>query len=114
MNDPYKLAIESLGWQEVTMWFRWSKQWCQWEMNHIDYGHAISDKPEGKTMEQKAAWSTQRWIKRLTMAIKLAYQCRYLIHESLRNGRPGWRRDGFVLSHWASISRSASLVEREC
>ena len=47
--------------KKITVWQRYSESHKDWEHNHIEDGHIISDKPTGNTKEQKRLWGGGKW-----------------------------------------------------
>ena len=59
-KNYYKEAIERLGWQECTVWFVINNGIHH---NHLEMGHAASEKPIGDSRQTKI-WAGQKWSKR--------------------------------------------------
>jgi hypothetical protein len=63
IDDYYQIALDKLGWQEVTMWFR------NGEYNHFENGHSAAEHPAPIHPAHKKLWSGGAWQKYLTYMI---------------------------------------------
>lgn len=61
----YEIALEKLGWVEVTLWFRMIDGY---HFNHLENGHSALAEPVPRSLAQKRAWAGGRWSKKLWFA----------------------------------------------
>lgn len=56
MSDWYEIALQRLGWIEVTIWYH------NGQHNHLEMGFANTERPTPKFASQRTAWSGGRWL----------------------------------------------------
>lgn len=64
----YELALKSLGWREITLWYRFTDNGL--EYNHFEWGHIKDDTPKLKSTKSSCPG---RWSKLYTFMERIVY-----------------------------------------